>query len=180
MSVLTAFAVLASAQALAQHPAHPGHHHGARTGQASPYSGEEAREIKALSAQEQRAWLEGQGMGLAKAAELNSHPGPMHVLEHADSLGLTHSQRNATRELMDRHKAEVRALGAELVMMERRLDDLFKARTATPGDVSVLVQQIGVLQARIRASHLNTHIRQTALLRAEQVVAYDRLRGYAR
>jgi hypothetical protein len=37
-----------------------------------------------------------------------------------------------------------------------------------------------VLQARIRASHLNTHIRQTALLRAEQVVAYDRLRGYAR
>jgi predicted transcriptional regulator len=168
----------AAATAWAQHHAHPQ----SVTSQpaASSYAGEQAREIKALSAPEQRAWLEGQGMGLAKAAELNSHPGPMHVLEHAQALSLTEVQHRATRELMDRHKSEVRALGAELVAAERRLDDLIKSRRAAPAGVSDLAQQIGSLMARIRASHLITHLEQTALMRPEQVAAYDRLRGYAR
>lgn len=43
----------------------------------SPYTGEQAREIKALSADEVNAYLNGQGAGLAKAAELNRYPGPL-------------------------------------------------------------------------------------------------------
>lgn len=119
-------------------------------------------------------------MGPAKAAELNSHPGPMHVLEHADALDLGASQRKQARALMERHKAEVRALGAELVAAERRLDDLFRARRATPAQVGALALQIGTLQGRIRAAHLNTHVEQTRALRPEQIAASDRLRGYAR
>jgi Spy/CpxP family protein refolding chaperone len=165
-----AAAALASTPAAAQHAGHA----------SSPYAGEEVREIKALSAQEQRAWLEGQGAGLARAAELNSHPGPMHVLEHADALGLGGSQREQTRELMQRHKAEVRALGAQLVDAERRLDDLFRSKRATVSEVDALTQRIGTLQGRIRASHLNTHLTQTGILGPEQIAAYDRLRGYAR
>ena len=46
----------------------------------SPYAGEEAREIKALSTAETKSYLSGEGMGLAKAAELNGYPGPSHVL----------------------------------------------------------------------------------------------------
>ena len=161
----------AATQASAQH-VHPQ--------PSSPYRGEQAREIKALSADEQSAWLEGRGAGLAKAAELNGHPGPMHVLEHAGELGLSASQQQETRALLERHKAEVRRLGAELVEAERRLDELFKTRHATPAAVTELTQAIGQLQARIRASHLVTHIEQTRLLRADQVAAYDRLRGYAR
>src|SRR5690606_39270217 len=62
----TAFAacLLAVAPAFAQHHGHGGH-------QRSPYASETGRQIKALSADEQRAWLEGQGQGLARAAELN-------------------------------------------------------------------------------------------------------------
>ena len=45
----------------------------------APYAGMEKREIKALSASERAALLEGQGMGLALAAELNGYPGPVHV-----------------------------------------------------------------------------------------------------
>lgn len=161
-------ALLAGAHASAQHHGH------------SPYAGEEARDLKALSAQEQRAWLEGQGLGLAKAAELNGHPGPMHVLEHAQALALSAEQQARTQALMQRHKAQVRALGAEFVAAERRLDDLFRTRTATPADVDALTATIGSLQARIRASHLNTHLEQMRLLQPEQVTAYNRLRGYTR
>lgn len=176
---LPPFLVLALAclgpPAAAQH-----HGHSPAASQAPPagYAGQEAREIKALSDEEQRAWLEGQGAGLARAAELNSYPGPMHVLEHADRLGLSATQHEQTRALMGRHKAEVRLLGAELVAAERRLDELFRSRQATQAAVALQTQQIGSLAARIRAAHLNTHLEQTALLRPEQIVAYDRLRGY--
>ena len=49
----------------------------------SPYEGQESRDIKALSDEEIRGLLNGQGMALAKAGELNHYPGPMHVLEFA-------------------------------------------------------------------------------------------------
>lgn len=163
---------LVSVPALAQHHAGP---HGQ---QASPYAGEQSREIKALSAQEQRAWLEGQGQGLARAAELNGYPGPMHTLELGDRLGLTPQQVAATRELMHRHKEEVRALGSRLVEAERQLDAAFRGQRATEAEVARLAAEIGQLQASIRTSHLQTHLAQRRLLSEEQVAAYGRLRGY--
>src|SRR6187431_2344154 len=81
----------------------------------SPYAGQEARELKALGADEVTGYLEGRGLGLAKPAELNGYPGPMHVLELAERLDLTPAQLALTRSLLERHKAEARALGAEYV-----------------------------------------------------------------
>ena len=69
--------------ALAQHGSH--HSHGAQ-GQTSAYAGQQSREIKALSDQEVKDLQAGAGMGMAKAAELNRYPGPMHALELADQL----------------------------------------------------------------------------------------------
>jgi hypothetical protein len=70
----------------------------------SPYAGEEARAIKALSDQEIEAYLSGQGMGYAKAAELNSYPGPKHVLELARELGLTPAQEEQTLTIHAAHR----------------------------------------------------------------------------
>lgn len=170
---LLVLSVAAAAPVLAQH-------HGGQQGQrASPYAGEQHRQIKALSDQEQRAWLEGQGQGLARAAELNGYPGPMHTLELGDRLGLTPHQLAATRELMHRHKEEVRVLGGRLVEAERRLDAVFREQRATEAEVARLTAEIGELQARIRTSHLQTHLAQRRLLSEEQVAAYSRLRGYS-
>ena len=55
----------------------------------SPYAGMQARSIKALSEQQIADLKAGRGMGLALAAELNGYPGPAHVLEVADQLGLS-------------------------------------------------------------------------------------------
>ena len=67
---------LFSLNAAAQHPGHA----------PAPYAGQQARTVKALSEDEVKGFLEGAGMGFAKAAELNRYPGPMHVLENADEL----------------------------------------------------------------------------------------------
>ena len=57
--------------------------------QPAPYAGQQARSIKSLSAEDVAALLKGEGMGMAKAAELNGYPGPVHVLTLADELRLT-------------------------------------------------------------------------------------------
>src|SRR5687768_9587041 len=62
---------------------------------ASPYAGEEARDIKALSPEEIEGYQKGAGLGYAKPAELNSYPGPLHALEMAERLGLSEEQRDA-------------------------------------------------------------------------------------
>jgi Spy/CpxP family protein refolding chaperone len=102
----------------------------------------------------------------------------MHVLENADGLKLTTSQVAATRTLMEQHKAQVRELGAQLVQAERELDALFRDKRVSEEDIALRTEQIAALQARIRASHLQTHLQQTKLLTAAQVDRYQVLRGY--
>ena len=145
---------------------------------AHPYTGQEQRDIKALSAQEVGQYLSGAGMGYAKAAELNGYPGPMHVLELADQLNLDANQRAAMKELMDRHKADARAIGAKLVAAERTIEVLFRSGSAEPKTLALAVTEAAWLQGEYRLSHLQTHWRAKALLSSEQLSMYAKLRGY--
>ncbi|HEY7413035.1 MAG TPA: hypothetical protein VII13_20010 [Vicinamibacteria bacterium] len=144
----------------------------------SGYAGQEARVVKALSAEETAAYLGGEGMGLARAAELNHYPGPKHVLELGDALGLGPDQRRGAEEAFARMQASARALGASIVAEERALDGLFAAATIDERTLAASVQAIARLQGDLRLAHLRAHLEVRALLGPEQVAAYDRLRGY--
>jgi hypothetical protein len=65
----------------------------------APYAGMQTRSIKALSDQHIADLRAGRGMGLALAAELNGYPGPSHLLELADKIGLSDAQRNSARSM---------------------------------------------------------------------------------
>jgi hypothetical protein len=144
----------------------------------SPYAGQEAREIKALSASEVEDLLAGKGMGFAKAAELNGYPGPAHVLELSSQLGLSDEQATQTRALQQRMQADARTSGAKLVAAERQLELLFRSRSATPERLAASLQEVGALQAQVREAHLRAHIEQTRLLSEAQIARYNELRGY--
>src|SRR3989442_15312589 len=146
-------------------------HHG-------PYTGQQNREIKALSPQEMQDYLEGKGMGYAKAAELNHYPGPAHALELADRLELTPEQRAAVERLRNSHRAEAKAIGAKRVESERGLEVLFRSGKASEDELAAAVRDAAILDGQYRLSHLETHRRTRALLTDEQVVRYDKLRGY--
>lgn len=146
----------------------------------SPYQGQETRAIKSLSEQEIADFQSGEGMGFAKAAELNGYPGPAHVLELADKLELTDEQRARTQALFDLMKARATALGIDLVEAERALDSLFAERTVTPVNLAGALDRVASLQGEIRRVHLETHLLQTELLTPEQVARYVDLRGYHR
>lgn len=162
-----------TAAVFAQHPGHA-----PEKPAASPYAGQQAREIKALSPQQAADLLAGKGMEQAKAAELNGYPGPMHVLELAGPLALSAAQIADSEALMASHKADARALGARLVEAERKLDAAFAGKQIDTAQLELLTRQIGLIQAELRASHLRTHLQQTDLLTAPQVALYAELRGY--
>jgi Spy/CpxP family protein refolding chaperone len=145
---------------------------------ASPYAGEQSREIKSLSSSEIKALHQGAGMGYAKAAELNGYPGTMHVLELARPLQLSAEQRQASEQLLAQHKATARTLGGQLVDAERALDIAFAQKQIDAQRITELTQRIGNLQATLRAEHLQTHLQQAALLNPQQIERYQTLRGY--
>src|SRR5918992_3037353 len=109
------------------------------------YSGQESRDLKALSAEEIDQYRAGAGMGYAKAAELNHFPGPMHALELAEKLGLSAEQRAATKRLMDAHKAEARAIGSRLVHAEQRLEALFRRGNIEEDELAKAVREAAAL-----------------------------------
>jgi Spy/CpxP family protein refolding chaperone len=146
---------------------------------AAPYAGQESRDIKALSAKDVSALLSGQGMGLAKAAELNGFAGPAHVLELAAELRLTQEQRARTEALFAAMSAKAKSSGRALVDKERELDKLFATKAITPERLSRALSEIGALQAQLRDAHLEAHLAQVEILTPEQNARYGELRGYS-
>ena len=144
----------------------------------SPYAGLQARPVKALSDQQIADLKAGRGMGLALPAELNGYPGPSHLLELADQIGLTDAQRQAVRGLFDAMKAETIPIGEQLIVQETALDALFSGRKATAEAIAALTAEIGDTQARLRAAHLRYHLSTLDLLQPAQVERYVELRGY--
>ena len=145
---------------------------------AAPYAGQQARPIKALSQQEVAEIQAGKGMGLAKAAELNGYPGPLHVIENAEALALSQDQLLRSQEIFDAMKTRAIEVGAELLQAERDLDALFRERRAERAPMIAALRRIGELQAQLRGIHLQAHVDQVALLDDAQLEKYSELRGY--
>ena len=144
-----------------------------------PYAGQEKRGIKALSDVEIGDLMAGRGMGLAKAAELNGFPGPMHVLEHEKALNLTQAQRAAIAEIRTRMAAAAQVLGREIVEAERALETSFAEKRIDAGLLKTQTEAIAALMGRLRAVHLAAHIETKALLSETQIAQYAALRGYS-
>jgi hypothetical protein len=144
-----------------------------------PYAEMRARAVKALSEQQVADLKSGRGMGLALAAELNGYPGPVHLLELADRLDLSETQRSQIQGLFAAMKAEAVPLGERLIQQESDLDRQFAGRTVTPSSLAEAVAALGVTRAALQEAHLKYHLSTVGLLTPEQVRRYSELRGYS-
>lgn len=172
---------LAVSHGLAQQHGGINHHRAAEGNDhtTSPYSGMEKRRVKALSGEQMADLLAGRGMGLALAAELNSYPGPSHVLELRAALGLTDEQALRTKALLDQMKAETIPLGRLVIEKETELDRFFSERKMTSAHLAEMTKAIAEVQGALRAAHLRYHLEMSELLTPEQIRRYSQLRGYS-
>jgi Spy/CpxP family protein refolding chaperone len=151
---------------------------GAASAEPSPYTGLERRGIKALPEAEVADLLAGRGAGMALPAELNRYPGPRHVLELAEKLGLSAEQEAETRRLFERMRSEAVPLGGALVAKEAELERLFASGAAEEAALRAVVTEAARLRGELRLAHLKYHLAMRRLLSPEQVAAYDAARGY--
>jgi Spy/CpxP family protein refolding chaperone len=144
----------------------------------SAYVGQEKRIIKALSSEDVEAYLSGQGMGFAKAAELNHYPGPKHVLQLAEELHLSKGQMEKTRAVFDEMQSGAVSIGRLVVEKEEILDSLFANQEIDETELSDIVVEIGRLEGELRAVHLKAHLDMRKILTTHQIDRYDEIRGY--
>ncbi len=146
----------------------------------SSYVDEQGRQIKALSAERVAGLKAGRGLGYAKAAELNGYPGPKHVLELADDLGLDADQLRRTEALHETMLESAGELGQDLIAVEAELEEAFAEESISRERLVELVSRSARIEGQIRLIHLQAHLEQLELLDDEQVTEYMRLRGYGK
>jgi len=144
----------------------------------APYATADGDTTYGLSQREAQRLLAGRGMGLARPAEMNGYPGPMHVLDLADELALTPEQQQQARAIRERVMTEAPELGRQIVEKELALDRLFRSGSADETRIDELTQEIGRLRAELRAIHLQAHLVMQRALAVEQVRTYMDARGH--
>ncbi|MBW2392551.1 MAG: hypothetical protein JRE83_04425 [Deltaproteobacteria bacterium] len=145
----------------------------------SKYAGEEKREIKSLSETDIEELKNGKGWGLAKAAELNGVPGPVHLLEMKEEIDLSAKQIRAIEDIYKKMKQEAIPLGLELIELEMELNNHFANRTITDELLRQILQRIAQAHRQLRYVHLSTHLKTPDILKSEQITLYNKLRGYS-
>ena len=144
----------------------------------APYAGQQKRVIKTLSVEDIEALQQGRGWGFAKPAELNGYPGPLHVLELNDKLGLSAVQRTKIQAIFVDMKAAAQKVGRDYLAAGQALDAAFAKGSVTAETISVLTQAAARLRAELQSVHLRAHLLTTPLLSKTQLHRYAVLRGY--
>ena len=154
-------------------------HDGSHGSTPSAYAGEETRLIKTLSEQDLEEIARGGGWGLARPAELNGVPGPTHLLELSDEIGLTEQQRSDIEAIRAQMQADAITAGERFVAAEQALDTAFQQEVPDALALERLVVNAGQARAALRLVHLNAHLLTLPLLTDAQVSRYSVLRGYS-
>jgi Spy/CpxP family protein refolding chaperone len=133
---------------------------------------------KSLPPDEIASLLAGEGMGLARAAEMNHYPGPRHLLDVENQIGLSEEQRAAIRRIYIETIDKARKVGRKVVDAEAELSEAFVRGAITEARLRSLVMKVTELRGQLRLIHLMAHLKTKKLLTAEQVEKYETLRGY--
>ena len=126
--------------------------------------------------EERQAIENGEGFGMALAADRNGYPGPKHILELREQLGLTPAQQAQAQQLFDRMRADALAAGRKLLDKESELERHFASAAAGTARVRRLLEESAGLRAELRWVHLSAHLAARDLLTSEQRARYHALR----
>jgi hypothetical protein len=147
----------------------------------SPYRQQMQSGLRGLNEQEIADLKAGRGMGLARAAELHSYPGPRHVLDAVaqGKLSASPDQVQNVQQAFDTMKREAQRIGTQILAEEERLETAFQNAAITEPDLRSQVARLATLYGELRTIHLRAHLATRAILSDAQIDRYNVLRGYA-
>lgn len=155
------------------------HGDAAHGGAHTPYAGFETREIASLSPADLAEIRRGGGWGLALPAELNGLPGPAHVLELREELGLSNAQAAQIEAVFASMREAAVLAGEEFIAAERALDAALASSDVDPVEIQALIDAAAAARGRLRYAHISAHFSTRDLLTEGQIAEYQVLRGYA-
>ena len=157
---------LVTGSAAAQQPGHDGaapHHQFAQT----------------CTTEFEKTVAQGRGFGMAFVADQQGYPGPMHVLELKETLGLTAEQEARTQALLTAMFAESRPKSARLLVAEKKLRDLFASGQVHEPALRAAVADVEQARGEVRLVHLTFHLKTRQILTDEQRRLYHEARWSA-
>jgi len=149
--------------------------------QTSPYSGQEARDIKSLSDNDVQSLQNGTGEafgGIAKLAELNGYPGPRHVLDIAPELQLTDRQRMEIELIYQNMSNKAKSIGSAIIAIEQDMDEAFANKTITEENLIAMLDKSADFYGQLRFVHLSAHLDTMQIMTTDQIQMYNEMRGY--
>ena len=121
--------------------------------------------------------LNGEGMGQAQYAEMNGYPGPKHILDLADKLKLTDTQKKSIQEIYQEMSLRAKELGKRIIGVEEEMHEAFRTGLVNESSVRDDAEQIGRMRGKLRAVHLIAHIRAKKFMTDDQIALYTKLRA---
>jgi Spy/CpxP family protein refolding chaperone len=114
----------------------------------------------------------GEGMGVAVEAEMNGFPGPKHVLDLKDKLGLTKDQIRKAENLVKLVGISASAKGNEIIEAEQELHGLFVSGKINEKLLRMKLENIGKLRGELRFIHMQAHLKMKQILNPDQIQQY--------
>lgn len=153
--------------------------HNGHSSTETPYAGLQSRLIKSLSQQDIEEIKQGNGWGLALPAELNGLPGPKHLLELKEPLGLSTTQLDQIAGIYKSMREDAVVAGERFLAAESALSHAFENPNLDSNHLRELLREAASARANLRFVHLSRHLQTTKLLTTDQIKHYAVLRGYA-
>ncbi len=132
--------------------------------------------IPSLNEGQYNAYLKGEEMGMARAAELNNYPSPARVLNYQNQLKLSQSQINQLQAAVKSLDFKAREMGRFILQNEKKLNELFYSKKANEGNLIYFSNQIGLYQGELRNAHLQAHLKAFRLLTPDQLKKYAQIK----
>jgi Spy/CpxP family protein refolding chaperone len=98
----------------------------------------------------------------------------------AEKINLTGEQKRKIQKIYNDMKVAAVTLGKQLIRLEKELNNGFSNSTINQTLLEKSVREIEKVRAKLRLVHLSTHLQTPNILTNEQIILYNKLRGYSK
>ena len=132
--------------------------------------------LKTMSYAQYKAYIDGVDQtNMAAVAELNYYPDPQKTLNWKKELALSVSQIIDVTAVNTELMRKMKEMGDMILKNERAMDDLFRTKRASDGNLIFFTNRYGLYQGEMKNAILQAYVKVQAILTVDQRKKYQQL-----